>query len=419
MQIPSVSNFVRSNVNYFLGSSWKGKTVQVLCVGSFFVLMYLLFQNKTPPKGPENPTPLTGRVDGKPSGEKPINDSSTKGPDKAQTQPQVVSKELPKEDRSYMKRTQAYLDTKDIVLLVSEFDTWLSHKLEVSEQWSPWARSGDQWQEGYCRRELGSCIAELNERIKIMVPVFEVSGVKYSDAFLKKCNEAIIVQDTNLLAFGKQIIEFLGALRSWNNALQNLQEKPSIEIHKLARIHSSITHYEFTNLQTQYFYYLGLHTKEDFSRLLQAKIDTLEAFGLSNMEDIDCLQLRNMQPLIERLRHLVCLSEISEVTARPLIEKEIEKCREVLKRSDGSSFYGNYGKELEETVNTLNKWFDELSRKNCRNGLGILDAIEQEDIKRQLILLKGYINQSGQRQKWTQLNKTGIVSLAAAYAQSK
>jgi hypothetical protein len=59
------------------------------------------------------------------------------------------------------------------------------------------------------------------------------------------------------------------------------------------------------------------------------------------------------------------------------------------------------------------------SVSNFANGLGILDAIEREDIVRQRILLKGYINQSGQRQKWTQLNKTGIVSLAAAYAQSK
>jgi hypothetical protein len=418
MQIPSVSNFVRSNVSYFLGSSWKGKTVQVVCVGSFFVLMYLLFKNNKPPEGPENQKPLTSRVDGKPSGEKPINDSSTKGPDKVQTQPQVVPKELPKEDRSYMKCTQAYLDTKDIVLLVSEFDAWVSHKLEVSTQWSPWARSGDQWQEGYCRRELGSCIAELKERIKIMVPVFEVSGVKDSDAFLKKCNESIIVQDTSLLEFGKQIIDFLGALRSWNNALQNLQEKPSIEIHKLAGIHSYITHYEFTNLQTQYFYYLGLHTEADFSRLLQARIDTLEAFGLRNMEDIDCLQLRTMQPLIKRLRTLVYLSEKSEEVARPLIMNVIAQCKEVLKRSDGTSFYGNYDKELEETVKVLNQWFDRLS-SNFANGLGILDAIEREDIVRQRILLKGYINQPGKRKKWTELNKTGIVSLAAAYAQSK
>ena len=50
MQIPGITNFVTSRVDYFLQSSWKGKTVQVLCAASILALIYcIMFRKKTPP----------------------------------------------------------------------------------------------------------------------------------------------------------------------------------------------------------------------------------------------------------------------------------------------------------------------------------------------------------------------------------
>ncbi len=64
MQIPGIGNFVTSNVNYFLESSWKGKTVQVFCAASILTLIYFIaLRKKTPPNAPgTRSTSLSGRV---------------------------------------------------------------------------------------------------------------------------------------------------------------------------------------------------------------------------------------------------------------------------------------------------------------------------------------------------------------------
>jgi hypothetical protein len=114
MQIPSITNFVAFPVNYFLESSWKGKTVQVLGAVSILTLFYYVFLQKAPPQGPDiPPKPLSGRASTTSSSkaqtqsqtEKPSNKSVNSAitfPSSSQTQP----KEFPKNfDLSYTKPT--------------------------------------------------------------------------------------------------------------------------------------------------------------------------------------------------------------------------------------------------------------------------------------------------------------------------
>jgi hypothetical protein len=57
MQIPGVKDFFTSYSNYFLESSWKGKTVQVLFAASIITLIYLIaFRKKPSPKDPGIPS---------------------------------------------------------------------------------------------------------------------------------------------------------------------------------------------------------------------------------------------------------------------------------------------------------------------------------------------------------------------------
>ena len=447
-------------VNYFLESSWQGKTVQVLCVVLIPTLIYLAFRKKTPPQGSGTPpTTLSGRA----QNQLPVaNNSSKRGlqtqprttskrsvtsptnlSSRIQTQPQVQVIKLPKADLSYI---QTRVDPDLVKFPESEFGKWLSSQRENFKQWSTWASSGVKGQEGFCCQALKKCISELKEQVKKMIPVFEAHGVKKPDGgvFLQECNKAVINQKTNLLDFCMKLKGYFDALQSWDTALHDLKEKQLMEKLEDASI---CPHYEFTNLQTQYFHYLSLHTKEDFSRLISANITHLETFGLREMEDVDCLQLRAMQPSIERLRQLLCFLTIHgderahsqilsgaqeqeglsltqpqskigecvrEENLHSRIEKEIEKCREVLKTSNKLSdvLKGvQDGQVLKNTVKLLNGLFDELS-SNLADGLDLLKKIENNDIARQLILLKGYINQYGQKAKWEELNKNCIFRLA-------
>src|SRR3954469_12349165 len=134
MQIPGIRNFVTSPIDYFLESSWQGKTVQVLCVASILTMIYFAFRKKTPTQGPGTPpTTLSGRAQTQPqvkttlkrsNAPKRSGASSTTLPNRMQTQPPVQSKELPKADRSYIKKTQ--VDPDFLKFPESEFGIWLS-----------------------------------------------------------------------------------------------------------------------------------------------------------------------------------------------------------------------------------------------------------------------------------------------------
>jgi len=285
--------------------------------------------------------------------------------------------------------------------------------MENFPKWIAWAGNGDQAQEDSCRDALNKCTPELKNYVKKMIPIFEESGVKWNDGgtFLKDCIEAVLDQETNLLDFCIKLKGYLKGLQSWNTALHKRNEFQLMDALTKRYI---CPHYEFTHLLTQYFHYLRLYNTDMISRLLETNLDYLEQFGIRTMEDVNCLQLTNMQPLIERLRQFVCLCEVTgdKEAVRPLIEKEIKQCREVLTISENIGLYGNYGQELKETVKNLRELFDQLAR-DFDHGLGFLQQIEEYDIVRQRILLKGYINQAGLRAKWEQLNKEGVVSLAA------
>ncbi len=403
MQIPSIRNVVTFPVNYFLESSWQGKAVQVLGAISILALIYLVFRKKTSPQGP-TAKGLNGRANQQTS---TSNGSLSRSTSRAQ--PSGVSKEFPKADLSYIQQTRVH---SDIEWPQSEFDIWLSYPKENFSNWCTLATSLSQVHEGFCRRELKNCISGLKEQAKKTIPIFEKYGVKEpdEDAFLHDCNEAEVGPKTNLVDFCDKLKGYLDRLQSWNTALHKLKKKQLMEKLKCC------PHYEFTHLQTQYFHYLGLHSILTFARHLETKkIDYLEQFGLRTMEDVNCLQLTSMQPLIERLRQFVCFFEITrdKETVRPLIKKEIEKCRKVLTISENISeeLYGNYGQELEQIVKNLRELFDKLAC-NFDDGLVLLKEIEQNDIVRQRILLKGYINQSGLQDKWKVLNEMGILRLA-------
>lgn len=409
MQIPSIINLATSSVNYFLESSWKGKTVQVVSAVSILALFYYVFLKKAPPKRPDTPLkPLADRAENTEKASKGSVALQTTSSSEAQAQP----KELPKEDRSYIQKTQIGPDFK---FPKTEFVIWLFHVMEGFKQWSVWAGSGDQAREDDCRKVLIRCISELKIHVNEMIPVFEKNHVKTRDggAFLKDCNDAVIDNETNLIDFCIKLKGYLDTLQSWNTALCKMKEEQWMNKLKNGYVYP---HYEFTHLQAQYFHYLGLHKIDDFSRLLDTKTDYLEQFGLRTMEDVNCLQLTNMQPLIERLQQLVCLVEVTgdKDTVRPLIEKEIKQCKEVLTISENISIglYGNYGQELEQIVKNLRELFNRLAC-NFDDGLYVLKQIEENGIVRQRILLKGYINQAGLRAKWKQLNDEGIVSLGA------
>ncbi len=388
MQISRITNFVTSQANYFLQSSWKGKAVQVLCAASILRLIYFVaFQKKTPPKEPGSSSPsLIGKVDTKP----------------------IKSEDPVQPELSYVKTAAVQPDF--VTEYQTEFGTWLSKQMDSYEKLSRMAQGTKIQQGSYCR-ELKKIIPELKTQVNKIMPIFKAHpDIKTDDwdPFLNEC-DAIADPTISSEESCKKLKTCLDKLQSWDAALPSHARTLMKELSN-AKNHP---HYEFTDLQNQYFHYLSLHTKDDFTNLLSVERGYLATVGLLEMEDVDLLQLRTMQPSIERLRQLLCFLTITgdEERLRPLIEKEIEQCREMLKGSDNFSdklTYGQDGEELQNNVRLLRDLFDNLF-SNFAEGLAQLKEIEQKDIARQLILLKGYCHQHGLLTKWKHLNKAGIL----------
>jgi hypothetical protein len=190
MQIPSIRNFVTSQVNYFLQSSWRGKVVGILCAVSFFYLIRCVaFRNKTPPKEPDNsPQSLKGRAD-------------TKAP------------ALPrKEELDFRKQ--------------ADFGAWLSKQINSYEGWLALAK-GDREQQASCRLALRGVVPQLIAQVEKMIRVFKAHpDIKTDDwnAFLKECRR-ISDRRSDAKAKCAKLKVCLDKLQAWNNALQSASKE--------------------------------------------------------------------------------------------------------------------------------------------------------------------------------------------------
>jgi hypothetical protein len=296
----------------------------------------------------------------------------------------------------------------------SEFGAWLSDQMESFKSW--FAMAQDPSRQAAYFLVLKRVIPELKAQVAKMIPVFQaLPHVNSNDwgEFLQECDAiaGLKISSTDSCAKLKTCLD---KLLAWKGVLQREHQRQFV--HQVGDVKNH-PHYEFTNFQTQYFHYLGLYTKEDFSKLLATDRPYLATVGLLEMEDVDCLQLRTMLSSIERLRLLFCFLTITgdETALRPLINAEIDKCRDVLTSSDNLSDELKNGQELKDHVKLMRGLFGNLSR-NLTQGLTLLKQIEQKDIARQLILLRGYIHQQDLRAAWAANNDMGFTRLAL-YAQ--
>lgn len=364
MQTPNIRNISVSPVNYFLQSSWKGKAIQVLCAVSFCTLIiFMAFLRKTFNRG-SPPASLVGRA----------------------RQRNTELQEPQTEDLSYIK---AYPANQDF-FRVSEFGRWISEKMKDYEPLPDMAK--DTSKQASFWLIMNRFHKDIVEQATTMKPDFEkLPNFKDADwvAFRVECGTIL----TNVERSCATLKACLDKLQAWNQAL--LKEMKDAQQQNNDGV-NTYPHYEFTNLQTQYFPYLGLHTKDDFTKHLSTEMSVLATVGLVEMEDIYALELTAMMPSIEELRHLFCSLEITkdEKTLCPLIKPEIEKCREVLTRSEDllDHLQNQNKEELKQNVKQMRTLFRNFS-SDYTNALTQLKEIEKQDIARQLILLKGYLNQ--------------------------
>ncbi|HEX2579722.1 MAG TPA: hypothetical protein VHK67_04905 [Rhabdochlamydiaceae bacterium] len=391
MKTPNVNNIAASPVNYFLQSSWQGKVVQVLCVVSFCTLIYFIVSLRKGFFRDSSAASLSGRV-------QPANP--------------VEIKELPKPDVTYVSAYPAVWD----FFKSSEFGTWLSDTREVLYK-DVCSIAEDKSSERHFWSKMLECVTLLEAEIDRMVPVFQrYPNIKTDEwgAFRTEYRKIAVAAITAKESCAK-LKEGLDKLQVWNQALQEeMRARASQQVASCVNVYP---HYEFTHLQTQYFHYLGLLSKEDFSRLLLTEWSNLAKVGLVEMKDVDALELRTMMPWIERLRQLfgVMESEKNEATLRPLINEAIEKCRGVLTSSDNLSDHLENKKELSNHVKQMRTLLGNLSRDDTVATLQ-LNEIEAQDIARQLILLKGYLHQQNLVEAWKAHNNISGVTRLADYA---
>jgi hypothetical protein len=115
------------------------------------------------------------------------------------------------------------------------------------------------------------------------------------------------------------------------------------------------------NTWDDYFKFIGI---VDFADQLGASKERLPAFGLTNLQDLEKLQLNRFQTQIERLNQLECCKAFNPQAAEPLIQQIMEK----------------------------------LPRGN--------------DKQRQINELKAYIGQQDHHMAWVNLKKMGIHTLS-------
>jgi hypothetical protein len=400
MQIQNIKDFIISANRYFFQSSWQGKTIQILGAVSFLSLIYYVaFRSKKLPS--KNPADLSGRAVQQPSAT-----SSVPIPVSVKAKPAAPIKA----DIPYIKT--AIEEPGFLEDYFAESTSWLSEKMKTCEELIKMAK-GEPIQQGSCSRLLRIFIPEQKAQVEEMVAVFNA----YPEAKAEDLNQ--ILKEWDSIADPKAELE--ASCTKLGTSLTKLETcKTSLQDHLRGKLMQQLSdvekypHYDFTDLQTHYFHYLGLHEDKDFSRLLGTRRNYLAEIGLFEMTDVDLLQLRTLQPSIEKLRQLFCLLTMvrNEEKLLPLIQQEIQKCKAILHELEPLMDILKNGQELRDNVNVLNKLFDGLA-ENFAEGLSLLKKIEQQDISRQLLQLKGYIHQQDHLKKWEQLRRMEFIRLAS------
>jgi len=390
MKISNVTNFDASRVDSFFQASSQGKALVVVSI-TLICLMALWLRKSFVREGVY--PPLASRV-------QPTNPPQPKG--------------IPEPDHTYVG---AYPANQDF-FQSSEFGTSISEKMKIYE--SLLLMTTQKGQEAAFSAKMNRCVVELKTQIGSIVRLFQqYPDIKTDewDAFRTEC-DTILSPKLSAKDICAKLKGCLDKLEALNQALQR-----EIIDRALQQVDiKTYPHYDFTNLQTQYFHYLGLWSAEDFTTLLSTEMPFLESVGLGKMEDVDVLELRTMMPWIERLRQLYCYLELTkdEAVLRPLIDKAIEECRAVLSSSSGLCHWlqNQNETELNRSVTKMRNLFGTLERsKNIPldQFLAQLKEIENQDIIRQLILLKAYLHQPNLLGTWQLQGVTGLAQYAKSF----
>jgi len=401
MRIPSVTSFAASRVDSFLQASWRGKTVQVLCLFSVVSLIYLVLR-KIFTRASTSPTLV----------------------DRTQLRNRVLPQEIPKPDLSYIKASVVVPD----FVQVSGFGQWLLQKIEAFGLLSQGVRAKDK--DTLFWVTMNQLHREIKDRADTMKPVFEKLPSFSAEGWKAFCDDCQAIIRPNSQAQStaeescKKLDECLVKLAFWDKALQ---KGPQTQFMERMKDKDTYPHYEFTDFRAQYFHYLGLVTNDAFLELLSIRepfpVNYLESVGLVKMKDIDILELTTMMPLIEKLRQLYCYLDITkdEAALRPLIKEAIEACRQVLGSSDSLSDDLRNTSELRRNVQHMRTLFGDLSKIGVdvpaplSQLLAQLKKIETQDIARQLILLKGYLHQHNLLDAWHSNRRQGVTEGLAQY----
>lgn len=366
MQIPHITN-LRASAQTFFESTWRGKIVQVLVIISFFSLIYAIaFRHRKPEEPPSGS--LEGRVS--------------------------------IQEEEFIKNYS------------SSFAKWLGEKIQSSQTWLEKAQ-GNPVQQMFALRALKQGISEFKEEAEKRVVLFKEHQVvtdEESAAFLKECGAVIVSGEASLTSCQK-FNTCLTKLQDWESRFQATIKTKWLEQCK------KFPQYDFKNLQ-QYLSYLGLSSVQDFSRILETNTEYLAKVGLVEIDDVDILQLRGLQPFIKKLTKLVCFSHLAadEATLRPLMEEEVKKCQTFLDAFKAVPIMGREGQALKENFEALQGLLTRLPN-NLPQALVLLNDIEQKDIFRQQMQLKGYIHQQYHLKSWQTLNGMEITRLSS-YAAS-
>ncbi|HEX4839290.1 MAG TPA: hypothetical protein VFU89_02470 [Rhabdochlamydiaceae bacterium] len=397
MKISSVTNLATYPVNSFLQASFKGKAA---VVASAITLIYLMALWLSKSFRDATSTSLAGRV---------------------QSTNTVLPQEIPKPDLSYIKTSVVVPD----FVKISGFGRWLLQKMEEFGPLSQGVRAKDK--DTLFWVTMNQLHKDIKKRADTMKPVFEKLPNFTEEGWKAFCTNCQAIIRPNSQAQNtaeescKKLDECLAKLQAWDKALQTEYQRQFMERMKDK---DTYPHYEFANLQTQYLHYLGLKTNDDFSKLSPIKVpypvNYLMAVGLVKMEDVDALELRTMMPWIEKLRQLFCYLDITKHLHASLINEAIEACRDVLKSSENLADCLGNKEELTDSVRQMRTSFRTLSQTDANipldKFLAQLKEIEQQDIARQLILLKGYFHQQNLLSAWRSYREQGVAGLAQ-YAQ--
>lgn len=360
MQLPNITHFIGSSftyaINHFNQSSWKGKTVQVLCGLSLITFVVYLLRGFTKPVDlPKANTPVS-------SGPVAI---------------------VQYDDKPFY--TQFFKDWTGGFFYGGIDETAAEWKNQEHPNWFGRMRCARKWLlEAQFETTYTQCVKDypqLNSP-NLLTEFRELKDAKIDDR-------------SYCLTFKGWIAKLKEFDQAWRAALTNDLDK---ELDK-------ITCRKFVSL-SEYIQHLNPNHKKD-GECFGIKREDFGLIGVVSMFDIVALQLQVFEPHIATLEQLLtCMIYAVDRKIEPPVaqlEQEIERFKEAIDKILRSRVSAIEGVEplLKGFKAKLNNIKDPYTLDLLLSAVEDLKKFKNEDRERQRVCLKGYVSQHNIRSAWT------------------